>query len=178
MSDPVKILVVLVLYAFIFLVVWYDKKKLDAAEKKTFWVFYFFWSITIFIANYLGYLIGVFSFLPWFPNNFLHTFAWIGIVLTWMFLALRHHHVVVQFMAFAGFSLVVRVSEYNLFGVWDLDHFLFVFQGTDAYIIGWSVVDGLYPIAAFLVLHVFRKFISGLIPPTRTAPTAAPAPSF
>ena len=162
MSDLTKILVVLVVYALVFLVAWYNKKKLDAAEKKTFWVLYFLWSITIFIVNYLGYLIGIFSFLPW-VNNFLHTFVWIGITLSYLFLAVRHEHIVVQFMAFAAFSLVVRVAEYNLFGVWDLDHFLFAFRGTDAYIVGWSAVDGFYPIATFLVLRLFSKWISGLI---------------
>ncbi len=158
-----NILTILLLYALIFLVAWYDKRTLDAAEKKTFWVLFPFWAVTIFVANYLGYLLGILAFLPWFPNNFLHTFAWIGIVLTYLFLAVRNQHLVVQFMAFAAFSLVVRYAEYKLFGVWDLDHFLFVFPGTDAFIIGWSFVDGVYPIVTFLVLRLFAKVIPGLI---------------
>ena len=165
MSAVGNVLALLVLYGLIFLIAWYDKKKLDATEKKTFWLFYFFWSITIFIANYVGYLTGIFSFLPWL-NNFLHTFLWIGVVLTYLFLAVRNEHIAVQFMAFALFSLVVRYSEYKLFGVWDHDHFLYTFRGIDAYILGWSFVDGFYPIAAFLVLSLFSKKIDGLIETT------------
>ena len=162
MSVPASIGVLLILYGLIFLAAWYDKRKLDATERKTFWVFYFFWSITVFIINYLGSLIGVFSFLPWL-NNFLHTFVWIGVVLTWMFLAIRHLHFAVQFMAFALFSLVVRYSEYKLFGVWDHDHFLFAFRGTDAYILGWSFIDGFYPVGAFILLALLRKRVPGLV---------------
>lgn len=162
MTTPMNVVAILVLYALIFLAAWYDKRTLNPAERKTFWVFYFFWSITVFIINYLGYLIGVFSFLPWL-NNFLHTFVWIGITLTWLFLALREKHFIVQFMAFSSLSLVVRYSEYKIFGVWELDHFLFTVQGTDAYIIGWSFIDGFYPLGAFLVLRLFSKRIDGLV---------------
>lgn len=163
MTELTKILATLVLYGLVWLIAWYDKPRLNAAERKTFWLFYFFWSTTIFIVNYLGYLIGIFSFLPWWPNNFLHTFVWIGVSLTWLFLALRESHIVVQFMAFALLSLAIRYAEYNLFGVWDLDNFLRLFKGTNAYIVGWSFVDGFYPVAAFLLLKLCSRWMSGLV---------------
>ena len=158
-----KVLIILFLYIFVFIVAWYDKRKLDASERKTFWLLYFFWSPVIFIANYVGYLLGLFSFLPWWPNNFLHTFVWIGVCLTYLFLSLYKEHMVVQFMAFSLFSLVVRYAEFKIFGVWELDHFLHVFKGNDAYIIGWSFIDGLYSIVTFLVLKILSKWVKGLI---------------
>ncbi len=158
-----NILTVLVLYLIVFVVVWYDKRKLDASERKTFLVLYFFWSILIFIANYVGYLLGILSFLPWWPNNFLHTFVWIGVCLTYLFLALRQQHQVVQFMAFASFSLVVRYAEFKIFGVWEMDHFLHVIRGNDAYIIGWSFIDGFFGVVTMLVLKLFSKWIDGLV---------------
>lgn len=164
MPDLTRIIALLLLYGLIFLVAWYDRRTLDAAEKKTFRVFWLFWSVTIFVVNYLGYLIGVFSFLPWL-NNFLHTFVWIGVVLTYLFLAVRREHIVVQFLAFAGFSLAVRYAEHKLFDVWNHDHFLYLFRGTEAYILGWSFIDGFYPIAAFLVLRLLAKGVSGLVVP-------------
>ena len=157
------IVAILLLYASVLFVAWWHKRKLDAAERKTFLVIYLVWAISIFFINYLGYLVGIFSFLPWFPNNFLHTFVWIGISLTYLFLAIREENIVVQFMAFAVFSLVIRYAEYRIFGVWDGDHFLFAVDGTDAYIIGWSFVDGFYPMATFLLLRLLKKWINGLI---------------
>ena len=158
-----KIVAILILYASVLLVAWWHKRKLDAAERKTFVVIYLVWAISIFFINYLGYVIGVFSYLPWFPNNFLHTFVWIGISLSYLFMAIRKEHIVVQFMAFALFSLVIRYAEYKIFGVWNGDHFLFVVEGVDAYIIGWSYVDGFYSPATFILLRILKKWIPGLI---------------
>src|SRR5712691_971940 len=156
MSDPVRLLAILLLYAAIFLVAWYDKRKLDDAERRTFRLLWLFWSVTIFFANYIGYLVGIFSFLPWL-NNFLHTFVWIGIVLSYLFVSIYKESVVFQFLAFAFLSLAVRYSEYKLFDVWNHDHFLFLFRGNDAYILGWSFVDGFYSIATFLLLKLFSR---------------------
>ncbi|MGH8621423.1 MAG: hypothetical protein ACRET3_04720, partial [Burkholderiales bacterium] len=154
----------------IFLVAWYHKRKPDPVEKKTFWVLWAFWAPTIFVMNFIGYKLGILSFLPWL-NNFLHTFLWIGITLSWLFIAVYREHMVLQFLAFALFSLVVRYAEYNLYGIWELDHFLKVFPGTHAYIVGWSFVDGFYSIVTFLVLRLLSKKVAGLIvepgPPRR-----------
>jgi len=50
-----------------------------------------------------------------------------------------------QFVMFATLSLVVKVAERILFGTWELDHFFHVFHGNVAYVLGWSLADGLYP---------------------------------
>jgi len=163
MHDPVRLLAILLVYAAIFLVAWYDKKKLDTAERRTFWFLYLFYAVTIFIVNYLGYLVGIFSFLPWL-NSFLHTFVWIGIVLSYLFVAIYKEPIAVQFLAFAFLSLAVRYSEYKLFGVWNHDHFLYLFRGTDAYILGWSFVDGFYSVATFPLLKLVSRKIPGLVP--------------
>ncbi len=158
-----KIVAILILYATVLFIAWWHKRKLDTAERKTFIVIYLMYAISIFFINYLGYVIGVFSYLPWFPNNFLHTFVWIGIVLTYLFMAIRKEHMVVQFMAFAAFSLVIRYAEYKIFGVWDGQGTLYESYGTDAYIALWSYVDGFYSIATFLLLRILKKWIPGLI---------------
>ena len=46
------------------------------------------WACSVFVANYLLYLAGVMSFLPWVTNA-LHSFAWIGGCLTIMYLGVR-----------------------------------------------------------------------------------------
>ena len=157
-----KYLVILVLYFLVFIVAWFDKRKLDGSERKTFLMLFLVWSVTIFIANYLGYKMGILSFMPW-VNNFLHAFVWIGVCLSYMFLALRKQHIITQFMAYASFSLVIRYTEYKIFGVWEHDNCLNAVQGTDAYIIGWSFIDGGYGIVTILLLKLLSKKIRGLV---------------
>ena len=162
-----NIFAILLLYGLVYFVVWHGRtNKLDQAERKTYGILAAFWGITIFFVNYLGYLIGILGFLPWWPNNVLHAFIWVGLCLPYMFLAIRQEHPVVQFMAYGSFSLVIRYAEYNLFGVWDFDHLLFLFPGTDAYIVGWSFFDGGFGIATTFLLRLFRPHIHGLIDTT------------
>lgn len=169
MSEPARILVLLGVYASVFLVAWLDRRRLDAAEKRTFLMLFAVWSVSVVAINYGGYRLGVIGFIPWL-NNLLHAVVWVGGVLTYLFLAVRHLHIVVQFMAFSFFSLVVRYAEFRLFGVWDHPHFLHAFRGTEASILGWSFVDGFIPLLDLGLLALVRRRVPGLVmrePPGR-----------
>ncbi len=48
-----------------------------------------------------------------------------------------------QLVLFAIYSLAVKFAENKVLGTWEFDHFFFI-DGNLAYIIGWSLVDGLY----------------------------------
>ena len=61
------------------------------------------------------------------------------------------------------FSLAVKVVEHAVFGTWDHGHFFHVFKGNAAYIIGWSVADGLYPPITFYGLRIVSRFVRGLV---------------
>lgn len=165
MGDPTRVAVLLLLYASVFLVAWFDKRTLDAAERKTFVVLWAVWAPAVLLVNYLGAILGAITFIPWL-NNVLHAVVWVGIVLTYLFLAVRHLHIALQFMAFAFFSLIVRLGEFALFGVWDHPHFLWVFRGTEASLLGWSFVDGFIPLIDLALLAVLRSKVPGLIPGT------------
>jgi len=162
MSQLIKIGILLAFYFLLFMVIRLNKRKVEPGERKTFLVLYLLWSTSMFIANYVGYLLGIMSYLPWWPNNFLHTFVWIGICLTFLYLAIRHQPMHMQVIAFVVFSLIVKYAEQKIFGVWEMEHFLYIFKGNDAYIIGWSLVDGLYPPLSFLILKLLSKRLKGL----------------
>jgi hypothetical protein len=117
----------------------------------------------VFVANYVLFRLGVMSFLPW-VNNFMHTFVWIGLCLTVLYLGLREDEPLpVQFVVFATFSLIVKYAEQLLFGTWDLGHFFYVFRGNTAYILGWSLADGLYPVITLYGLRLLGRWLAGLI---------------
>ena len=44
-----------------------------------------------------------------------------------------------QFVAFATFSLMVKLTEQKLFGAWASDHFFFIFRGNWSHLLGWSL---------------------------------------
>ena len=119
--------------------------------------------MSVFIGNYLLYRAGVMSFLPWLAN-FLHTFLWIGGCLSYLYLAVREDQpMVIQCIAFATFSLIVKYAEQLLFGTWELDHFFHVFHGNVAYVLGWSLADALYPPITFYGLRLLGRWVPGLI---------------
>ena len=70
---------------------------------------------------------------------------------------------VVQCALFFGFFLVVKYAEHFLFGTRELDHFLHLFRGNFAYIMGWSLADGLYPVLTLYGLRLLGKRVPGLI---------------
>jgi hypothetical protein len=117
----------------------------------------------VFVANYLLFRAGVMSFLPWL-NNFLHTFVWIGVCLSYLYLGVRETQPLpIQIVAFATFSLIVKYAEHMLLGTWELDHFFHMFRGTFAYILGWSLADGLYPLITLYGLRLVSRWVPGLI---------------
>ncbi|HEY1451508.1 MAG TPA: hypothetical protein VGF47_11210 [Solirubrobacteraceae bacterium] len=162
--TPLRVLGVLGFYALIFIVMRVSKKRVDPIEKKTFLYIGGVWAVSVFIANYLLYLAGVMSFLPW-VNNFMHTFIWIGFCLTWFYLGVRETEPIwAQCAMFGFFSLIVKYAEQRLFGTWDMDHFFFSWlHGNGAYIGGWSVADATYPILTLVVLRFVSRRVPGLI---------------
>lgn len=161
--TPVKVLGVLGFYAALFVLMWMHKRGIEPKETRTFLVIGGAWAVGVFIANILLHRVGVMSPLP-LVNNFLHTFVWIGFCLTWLYLGVREDHALaVQFIAFATFSLIVKYAEQRLFGTWDHAHFFHVFRGNFAYVLGWSLADGLYPFITLFGLRLVARRVPGLI---------------
>lgn len=157
------VLGVLAFYAALFVIIRTYKPRIEPSEKRTFLTIAALWAATVFIANYLLYRAGLMSFLPW-VNNFMHTFLWIGICLSFLYLGVRGSQpMLVQFVMFATFSLIVKYAEQLLFGTWDHGHFFHVFRGNFAYVLGWSLADGLYPPLTLYGLRLLAKWIPGLI---------------
>jgi len=160
-----RIAALLLFYAALFVIIRTNKKRIDREERRTFFTIGGLWAVSVFIANYLLYRAGVMSFLPW-VNNFMHTFLWIGLCLSFLYLAIREDEpLLVQCIVFATFSLIVKYAEQLLFGTWDLGHFFHVFEGNAAYVLGWSLADGTYPIITRYGLRLLARFIPGLIAP-------------
>jgi hypothetical protein len=160
---PLRIFALLLFYGALFVIIVSFKKRIEKEERKTFFMIGVAWAVSVFIGNYLFYLLGIMSFLPWI-NNFMHTFLWIGICLSFLYLGIREDHsMIVQFIFFATFSLIVKYAEQMLFGIWELEHFFFIFKGNVAYVLGWSLLDGLYPPLTFFGLRLFSRWIPGLV---------------
>jgi len=161
--NAVSIIGVLLLYAALFVIIQSYKGGIEREESKTFFIIGSAWAVSVFIGNYLLYRAGFMSFLPW-VNNFMHTFLWIGICLTYLYLGIRDTQpMVVQFIFFATFSLVVKYAEQLLFGTWDHGHFFHIFKGNFAYVLGWSLADGLYPIITQWGLKLASRWIPGVV---------------
>lgn len=163
MITPLRIIGTLVFYAALFVIIRMSRKSIDRDERKTFFLLAGSFAVIAFTANYVLYLLGFMSFLPWI-NNFIHTFIWIGICLTWLYMGVRDSEsFLAQYVMFATFSLIVKYAELHLLGTWDYNHFFHIFEGRFAYILGWSLVDGLIPIGAFFGLRLVSRFVSGLV---------------
>lgn len=154
---------VLIVYAALFVVMRYGHERVELNFRKTFWVLAVGWAITVFAGNYAFYLIGIMSFLPWL-NNFFHTFLWIGLCLTFLYAGAHRKPLIEQFALFAIFSFIVKWAEHEILGTWEMDHFFFV-QGNIAYILGWSLLDGLYPLISAAGLALVSRFARGVVTP-------------
>jgi len=155
-------LAVLGLYGALHLVSRTWKPTLDRDEVPTFLALALVWGIPVFVGNYLLYLAGVMSFLPW-ANNFLHAVVWIGGCLSFMYLGLRETQPLwLQMVVFATFSLIVKYFEQWLLGTWEHSHFFWVFRGNFAYVLGWSLLDGLYPPLSRFALRAMGRVLPGL----------------
>jgi hypothetical protein len=159
-------LLVLLVYGALFIVMRYAAARIDPSFRRTYWTLFWGWGIGVFIANYLLYLAGFMSFLPWLNNAF-HTFIWIGLCLGFMYAEAHRRSFIEQFALFAIFSFIVKWAELTLLGTWEHGHF-FGINGNIAYITGWSLMDGLYPVVSVVGLKLVSGFISGLVVPRLT----------
>lgn len=162
--DQLKILGILSLYLALYIVIRALKKhQTDPGERKTFLVTGPLWASLVFVGNYGFYRMGIMSFIPWFLN-FQHTFIWIFLCLTPLYLNTRTTQPFwVQVILFSVFSFIVKYAEQMLFGIWELNHFMFVFKGNFAYVLGWSLMDGLYPWITNTGLRIIGRFVPGLV---------------
>jgi hypothetical protein len=156
MDTLIQLLALLLFYAALFVVIRITKHALDAGERRVYGLLYLGWAAPVFVANYLLAQIDLESPMPWYVN-FLHTFVWIGLCLGWLYLGARREPLWVQFVAFATFSLVVKLTEQKLVGAWTSEHFFFVFHGNWSHLLGWSLADGLYPLISSAGLALIEK---------------------
>jgi hypothetical protein len=154
---------VLAVYAALFIVMRYGNERVELNFVRTYWVLFLGWAVSVFAGNYLFYKLGVMSFLPWL-NNFFHTFIWIGLCLSFLYAGAHRKSMLEQFALFAIFSFIVKWAEHEILGTWEMDRFFFI-QGNHAYIVGWSLMDGLYPIISALGLSFVSKFVRGVVVP-------------
>lgn len=162
--TPLRVLAIVVFYAALLQIIRQAKPRIEPEERATFVAIGLAWAVPVFVANYLLYKAGLMSFLPW-VTNFLHSFVWIGFCLTFLYLGVRTtRSMPTQILLFATFSLIVKYAEQILFGTWDLDHFFHVFDGNGAYVLGWSLADGSYPVITLYGLRLASRRISGLLP--------------
>jgi hypothetical protein len=155
---------VLLVYTALFVIMRYAHDHVELNFRRTYWVLFWSWSIGTFLANYGLYRVGLMSFLPW-VNNFFHTIIWIGLCLGFLYAGAYRRPWIEQFLLFAIFSFIVKAAEHIILGTWEHDHFFWVFRGNLAYIVGWSLMDGLYPTVSMVALRVLRRFIPGLVVP-------------
>jgi hypothetical protein len=157
-----RVLVIVGFYAALLMVIRLVKPRIEPFERRTAFAIGLGWAVPVFVANYLLYRAGLMSYLPW-VTNVMHTFVWIGICLTFLYLGVRESQSMgVQILLFATFSLIVKYAEQLTFGIWDLGHFLHVFDGNFAYVLGWSLADGTYPIITLLALRLAAERIPRL----------------
>ena len=157
---------ILLFYGALFVVIRSRKRWIEREERKTFRLIALAWAIPVLVANILLWKTGQMSCLP-LENNFLHSFVWIGGCLSWLYLAIREQvPIVTQCVIFATFSLVVKVFEQQLFGTWDHGFFFFelgFLNSNAAYVIGWSLADGLYPLLTLYGLRLLGRRMDGLV---------------
>lgn len=159
----IRVLALLLIYAALLAGIGLTKRGLEPVERKTFLMVSGIWAVSVFVANYLLYKAGVMSFLPW-VENFMHTFLWIGVCLGILYLGLRETQpLAIQFVFFFVLSLLVKYAEQLLFGTWDLGHFFHLVHGNWAYVLGWSLLDGLYPLITLYSLRLASRRVSGLL---------------
>jgi hypothetical protein len=160
--TPLRVTAVLLFYGALLVIIRLINPRIDPAERRTFVAIGLTWAVAVFPANYGLYKADLMSYLPW-VTNFMHSFLWIGICLSWLYLGVRgKHSMVTLFIVFATFSLIVKYIEQIVFGTWNLDNF-FGIDGNGAYVIGWSLADGTYPILTLYGLRLAARWIPGLV---------------
>lgn len=162
MVTPIRVLGVLAFYAALLVIIRLVKPRIEPTEQRTALWIAGLWAVSVFIANYVLYRAGVMSFLPWIAN-FMHTFLWIGGCLCLLYLGVRDtQNMLTQMIVFATLSLIVKYAEQMLLGTWDHGDFFGVFQGNFAYVMGWSLADGLYPPLTLFGMRAVARVVPGL----------------
>ena len=155
-------LLVLAFYGMLFVLIRHAHRRVELSFRVSYTYLFVGWSIGTFVANYLLFRAGVMSFLPWL-NNFLHTFVWIGLCLGFLYAGAYRKPFLEQFALFAIYSLLVKLAENAVLGTWEHASF-FGIPGNAAYIVGWSLMDGLYPLVSSIGLRLVARFDRGVIP--------------
>jgi len=156
-------ILVLLVYTAMVVLMRYAHPRVELNFRRTYWILCIAWGLGVFIGNYLFYLIRILSFLPWL-NNALHAFVWIGLCLSFLYAGRYKKPIWEQCLLFIIFSFLVKVGEHWILGTWDLPYFFFI-KGNLAYLIGWSVLDGLYPYVSMVGLKWVSRFVQGVIVP-------------
>jgi hypothetical protein len=161
-NGPLDYLLLLAGYGMLFLLMRHANPRIELSFRVSFYYLFAGWSIGTFVANYLLFRAGVMSFLPWL-NNFMHTFVWIGLCLGFLFAGAHRKPFPEQFALFAIYSLIVKLAENAVLGTWEHDNF-FGIPGNAAYIIGWSLMDGLYPLISTAGLRLVARYDRSVAP--------------
>src|SRR5882672_3277729 len=83
-NTLIDYVLVLVVYGLMYLLIRYPKPAIELNFKGTYLLLVLVWGILMFVGNYLSYLAGIMSFLPWL-DNFIHSFIWVGLCLGWLY---------------------------------------------------------------------------------------------
>ncbi len=156
-------LLVLLVYGAMFLLMRFANRRVEMNFRRTYWTLFWGWGVGVFVANWLLFRVGLMSFLPWLNNAF-HTFVWIGFCLGFLWAEAHKRPLWEQFAVFAIFSFIVKWAEQAILGTWEHGHF-FGIPGNLAYVAGWSLLDGLYPVVSVAGLKLVGYWIRGLIVP-------------
>ena len=114
---------VLIVYGLMWLLIRYPKPRIELNFQSSYVLLALFWGPLMFVGNYLGYLSGTMSFLPWI-NNFTHSFIWVGLALSWLYYCTKEQSMVTQFIFASWTSFIVKVSEHLILGTWSMPVFL------------------------------------------------------
>src|SRR5215207_5721844 len=77
-------ILILLVYGGLFIAMRQAGTRIEPEFRRSFVILYVVWAFGIFIGNYLFYLLGIMSFMPWL-NNFIHSFIWIGLCLGFLY---------------------------------------------------------------------------------------------
>ncbi len=159
-NDLVDYLLLLLFYGAMFLLIRHGARGVELNFRKNYLVLFLGWGPGVLVGNYLFYLIGIMSFLPWLNNAF-HTIIWIGLCLGILYAGVYRRPLLEQIPLFIIFSFLVKMAEHLLLGTWEHDNF-FGIDGNAAYIVGWSIMDGLYPLISVAGLKLVGRFVDGV----------------
>jgi hypothetical protein len=161
-NGPRDYALLLMFYALLFVLMRHANPRIELSFRTSFTYLFVGWSLGTFAANYLLFRLGVMSFLPWL-NNFFHTFVWIGLCLGFLYAGAYRKPLLEQCGLFAIYSLLVKIAEHQLLGTWEHHHF-FGIPGNAAYIVGWSLMDGVYPLVSMAGLRIVANFDAAVRP--------------